>query len=250
MRLNNIYLSYIARFLCNLMFFGAVTIPYFIDWLRVDYTKIAILQTWCSILIVLLEVPTGMIADKYGRKISLALGCVVCAAAMLIYGITQTYWHLFIAEFAFAVGFTLMSGADKALLYDSLVEQRKEKGASHYLSRLEAAGTLGIVIGMPLGSLFVGSGIIGYPSSLPATFLITVPVLIVAGIVYLMMQEPRRKKMTGNFLKGDQGDDAPEEAPCAARVHTEHRTDIRRDVLYLLAVPAIITAGRDQRVPT
>lgn len=201
MRLNNIHLSYLARFLCNLMFFGAVTIPYFIDWLHVDYIKIAILQTWCSIWIVLLEVPTGFVADKYGRKISLALGCIVCAAAMLIYGLTQTYWHLFIAEFAFAVGFTLISGADKAILYDSLVEQKKTKDASDYLSRLEAAGTLGIVIGMPLGSLFAGSGIIEYPRSLPATFLITAAVLIIAGIVYLTMREPRRKNIEGNFLR-------------------------------------------------
>ena len=117
----NILKAYAASFLKNLQFFGPISVPYFLDWLRVDYTRMFILQAWFLFWVFILEVPTGVVADKFGRKMSVAIGCLLFAADMLFFGLSRNYYLLFAAEFLGAVGMTLISGADQALLYDSLV---------------------------------------------------------------------------------------------------------------------------------
>jgi hypothetical protein len=77
MTLSNIHKSYFAGLSKNLHFFGAITIPFFIDWLKVDYTKAFVLQAWFVFWLFVLEIPTGVIADKFGRTISVGLGCLL-----------------------------------------------------------------------------------------------------------------------------------------------------------------------------
>jgi len=115
MRRGNILKAYTAAFLKNLQFFGPISVPYFLDWLRVDYTRMFILQAWFLFWVFVLEIPTGVVADKFGRKISVALGCVLFAADMLFFGLSRNYYLLFAAEFLGAVGMTLICFADGAL---------------------------------------------------------------------------------------------------------------------------------------
>ena len=201
MLFNNIHKSYVARFLQDLQFFGAITIPYFIDWLQIDYTRIFILQAWFVIWVVLLEIPTGIVADKYGRRVSLSIGVLLFGMDLLIFGFTRNYYVLYLAEFLGAIGFTLISGADKALLYDSLLAMNKQDEGKYYLSRYEAAGTFGILLSFPLGSLIAGSAYIVYPCSLAITFILSGIFSLLAVIFYLLMNEPERVKPTENFVK-------------------------------------------------
>ncbi|MBN1156656.1 MFS transporter [Candidatus Woesearchaeota archaeon] len=199
--MNNVHRSYIATFLRNLSFFGAVAVPYFLDWLTVDYTKIFILEAWFVLWIVLLEIPTGIVADKYGRKVSLALGSLTLGIDYLMFGIFRNYYLMFLAEFIGAIGISLISGADKALLYDSLIELGKKKKAKYYLSRYEASGILGISLSLPLGSIIAGSSLISYPGSLAMTFILSGFFSILAIFFHLAMKEPKRKMPTENFVK-------------------------------------------------
>jgi MFS family permease len=127
----NIVLAYVAAFLKNLQFFGPLAVPFFLDWLRVDYTRLFLLQAWFLFWVFALEIPTGVVADKWGRTISVGAGCVLFAVDMLTFGFARHYGVLFVAEFLGAVGMTLMSGAEQALLYDSLVELKREARARH-----------------------------------------------------------------------------------------------------------------------
>ena len=111
-----IYAAYAGSFLKNLQFFGAVAVPFFIDWLRVDYTRMFLLQAWFLLWIFALEIPTGVIADRLGRKISVGLGCLLLAADLLVFGLVRRYEVFFLGEFLGAVGMTLISGAEQALL--------------------------------------------------------------------------------------------------------------------------------------
>ena len=74
----------------------------------------------------MLEIPTGVIADRFGRKTSMILGSLVLSIAALIYGSIPHFYNFLFSEFLFAVGITLISGADKAILYDSLKENNQE----------------------------------------------------------------------------------------------------------------------------
>jgi len=70
----------------------------------------------------LLEIPTGTVADFLGRKVSLILGCMIGAVGVLIYASYPRFLVFLLAEVILAVSYTLISGADEALVYDSLKE--------------------------------------------------------------------------------------------------------------------------------
>jgi len=195
----NIRKAYVAVFLKNLQFFGPISVPYFLDWLRVDYTRMFILQAWFLFWVFALEIPTGVIADKFGRKVSVALGCLLFAAAMLFFGLSRSYNLLFLAEFLGAVGMTFISGADQALFYDSLIMIKEQDRARLYFSRYEAAGTLGLLVSFPIGSTIASLG--NYPHQLPITFLISAAAAVAAAAAYTWMGEPPRSKPKEGFLR-------------------------------------------------
>lgn len=195
----NILKAYAASFMKNLQFFGPISVPYFLDWLRVDYTRMFMLQAWFLFWVFILEVPTGVVADKFGRKMSVAIGCLLFAADMLFFGLSRNYYLLFAAEFLGAVGMTLISGADQALLYDSLVALRVQERARFYFSRYEAAGTLGLLIAFPIGSWI--AGLRNYPSLLPVPFALTTLSAVLAAGMFFSMREPPRAKPKEHFLK-------------------------------------------------
>jgi MFS family permease len=195
----NIRKAYAASFLKNLQFFGSISVPYFLDWLRVDYTRMFILQAWFLFWVFILEIPTGVVADKFGRKVSVALGCLLFAADLLFFGLSRNYYLLFLAEFLGAVGMTFISGADQALFYDSLIEIKEQNRARFHFSRYEAAGTLGLLISFPIGSTIAGLG--DYPRLLPITFFISAVAVLAAAGAYAWMREPPRSKPKEGFLR-------------------------------------------------
>ncbi len=195
----NIRKAYFAAFLKNLQFFGPISVPFFIDWLRVDYTRMFILQAWFLFWVFALEIPTGVVADKFGRKVSVALGCLLFGADMLFFGLSHNYYLLFLGEFLGAVGMTFISGADQALLYDSLIEIGEQDNARYFFSRYEAAGTLGLLISFPIGSTIAGMG--DYPNQLPTTFLFSAVAAVTSALAYTWMSEPRRAKPKEGFIR-------------------------------------------------
>jgi MFS family permease len=198
---SNIWKMYLLNFLRHLQFFGAVIVPFFLDWARISYMRIFLLQAFFTFWAFILEIPTGFIADKYGRKISLALGGLITAIGFSLYGLVNNYWVFLLAEFICAFGYTLVSGADKALLYDSLLKTKKQENSKVVLSRYESAGTLGILIGLPVGSLIVGSNILPYPKTLPLTLLISAVFFLLTFFVAITLKEPARKEKVKEFIE-------------------------------------------------
>lgn len=199
MKLSNVQKSYAASFMKNLQFFGPISVPYFLDWLKVDYTRLFILQAWFLFWVFTLEIPTGVVADKFGRKISVVLGCVLFASDMLFFGLCRNYYLLFAGEFLGAVGMTLISGADQALLYDSLIVMGVQDRARFYFSRYEAAGTLGLLVSFPIGSSV--AGLRNYPDLLPVTFTMTALSAVLAAGLYFWMHEPPRTRPNEGFIR-------------------------------------------------
>ena len=157
-----------------------------------------ILQAWFLFWVFVLEVPTGVVADKFGRKISVALGCLLFAADMLFFGLSRNYYLLFLGEFLGAVGMTFISGADQALFYESLIVIGEQDRARSFFSRYEAAGTLGLLVSFPIGSTIAGMG--DYPRLLPMTFLLSAAAAVTATCAYAWICEPPRSKPKEGFI--------------------------------------------------
>lgn len=117
---------------------------------------IYILQGIFSIAMVLAEVPAGMIADRLGKKASLVLSMTILIIAYIIYGSGRSFSVFLIAELLSALGSSLVSGADSALLYDSLKEMSRENEYQKIEGRARAVQMLTFA-GCNLIGGFVGS---------------------------------------------------------------------------------------------
>jgi MFS family permease len=102
----------------------------------------------------LLEVPTGAIADIFGRRKSVILGCLILSLSFLIYFLSTNFWLFALAEIIGALGATCLSGALEAWMVDSLkfhgyvddLEKIYEKEGSYRL--------VGVIIGSLSGAYF------------------------------------------------------------------------------------------------
>lgn len=134
------------RLLFWMHFFAAVMIPFFTEWGGLKLSEVLFLNSWFMLWNFLLEVPTGTVADFLGRRASLMAGSAIAAAAALLY-VSKPDFHVFLAaEVLFAAAFTLHSGADEALAYDSLKASGLESGAKRTLAALESFKLGGIVV--------------------------------------------------------------------------------------------------------
>lgn len=143
---------YLFCFLSSFGFFSATLIPFYTEWARINLAQVQILQSWFMFWIFFLEVPTGAVADYVGRKYSMALGIFIMAAATLVYGSIPHFDVFLLGEFLFAIGVSLISGADTALLYDALKEAGKEKESKAIFGKAHSADLFGMFLGALLGS--------------------------------------------------------------------------------------------------
>lgn len=151
--MNRINRNYAYAFFKDFAFFSAVLVPFFTMWGGISLFQVQLLQSWFSLWVFILEVPTGAVADKIGRKHSIALGSLIVALAVLIYGSLPRFEIFLLSEFLFAIGYAFTSGADQALLYDTLKEEGRENESKKILGKAESWHLLGILAAAPFGSI-------------------------------------------------------------------------------------------------
>lgn len=81
---------------------------------------ILVLKSIYSVAIVMFEIPSGYCADVLGRKKTLLMGSILGALGFVIYSMNQAYAGFVVAEIILGLGQGFISGADSAMLYDSL----------------------------------------------------------------------------------------------------------------------------------
>ena len=188
---NNTLLLYSYSFFKSLHFFGSLSIVFYLNRLEMSYTWMFALETIFSVFLFLFEIPTGIIADKFGRKTSLILGSGFFGFSFIILGITRNIPVLIFIQVLGALGMSLISGADKALIYENAKFQNKSpEEISAIVSRFNAFETLAMLIAFPLGSLFVSSGVMEYISAIGFVFVATGIAMLIASVLIFFVKEP------------------------------------------------------------
>ena len=122
----NIKTYYFYSTFAELLILGPILVLFLITK-GLSFTEIMVLQSISAIAVVLFEVPTGAVADKIGRKESILLGAVLWAISLGVYIVGKSFPMFILAEVIFSLGATFKSGADNALIYDSLKVMGREK---------------------------------------------------------------------------------------------------------------------------
>ncbi|WP_082651733.1 MFS transporter [Gorillibacterium timonense] len=110
----------------------------------------------CEILyaagVVLLEIPSGAAADRYGRKPLIVAGAFLAMLEMALLLGAHRFWHFAALVLIAAVAKACTSGALNALLYDTLAASSRQKEFEGILGRMNACGILAAVMAALGGS--------------------------------------------------------------------------------------------------
>ncbi|MCF8227234.1 MAG: MFS transporter [Bacteroidales bacterium] len=123
------------------MLYMPIVVPFY-ESNNLTMKDIMVLQAVYSVAIVILEIPSGYLADVWGRKRTLVLGSIMGVTGFSIYGISHGFAGFLIAEIILGIGQSCVSGADSAMLYDSLLEIKQEKKYSRFEGRITSLGNL------------------------------------------------------------------------------------------------------------
>lgn len=97
-----------------------IWVLYLLQERGVTLGQVLLFESVFAAITVAAEVPTGMVADRFGRRLSLLASGLLTALGLTLFGLAESFELLLLAFALFGVGLSLMSGADDAMLFDSL----------------------------------------------------------------------------------------------------------------------------------
>ena len=153
----NVRLFMAFRILFNIRFYYPVFMVMFLRY-GITLEQFGLLNAAWAIVIVLLEVPSGALADLVGRKALLVAAAVMMALEMLLLAIVppESAWvlpALLLNRVLSGAAEAFASGADEALAFDSLKAAGREGDWPRVLERLMQFGGLATIVAMITGSL-------------------------------------------------------------------------------------------------
>ncbi len=187
-------------YVLNFFMMFLVTIPIIVPYWKqfgLNLKEVYQLQAIFGFMMILLDVPAGYISDLFGRKKCLILvGCFNALTYFLLLN-GKVFWHFALFEISAAIGFSLYSGCDVALLYDSLdalhVDNEVEKinRSKSFLGKRIFYSQAGEAVGSFLGGILAI-----YSLRLPA--MVNAVTAWIPLMIALTIVEPPRKTFESN----------------------------------------------------
>jgi predicted MFS family arabinose efflux permease len=142
-----------------------------------------------SALMLLIETPSGILADRWSRKGVLMLSSLALVISSIICGLSNDVFMYIIGALGWGVYYALYTGTYDSIIYDTLVEETGEsKGFEKYLGRLKVIESVSLVAGSLVG------GLVSQLFGLQAAFLWTVPIALASMIALWAFREPQLHK--------------------------------------------------------
>ncbi len=115
-------LGAVSSFAYGLIF--TVLAVYYVQTVGMNPLQLVLVGTLLELTVLLLEVPTGIVADLYSRRLSVIVGYVLIGLCYVGQGLIPVYAVILVAEFVRGVGETFISGAAAAWIADEVGEGR------------------------------------------------------------------------------------------------------------------------------
>ncbi|ADP84594.1 MFS transporter [Pseudofrankia inefficax] len=187
---------------------------------------VAIMAAAYAAVVPLLEVPSGILADRWSRSRLMVCASVALLLSTVLGGLSRNVPTYIAAAMILGVYFALSSGTVDSIVYDAVME---ETGSSD-----EYETWIGRVNMVESGSLVIsalGGGLIAGWTSARVTYFATLPFVAASAVAFLRFTEPRLHR-------------AAEPVPLRSQVAVTYRTMIRmpkvRQVMLLSALTAML----------
>ncbi len=189
----NIVKYYIWRFVNGFYFIYALQAIYLLSK-GITILQLGLFASATTLCITALEIPTGFIADKFSRRLSVSLGFFTSGIAFIGLIFVSNMYGLFLISFLMGLAGALKSGATESLIYDELKFSAKE---SDYLKVSSRGTTLGTIAGA-LASL-VGPVLYVINASIP--FILTAVPHLFLGFYILSFDEQKISQEVSREVK-------------------------------------------------
>lgn len=140
------------------------------------------------------EIPTGAIADIFGKKWAVSLAFLISGIGNLIMAFAPSYSVLLVSVITMTFGGAFYSGSLEALVYDSLIEENKVSAYKKVVGRMTTMQNLGMAL----------AGIVGgflYQINISLPFLMVSVAYAIGLIVSFQLEEPKVDSQTYSWKK-------------------------------------------------
>ncbi len=138
------------------LIFQLIVTIYVVYYARIaglDALQIVLVGTVFEGTIFLFEIPTGVVADVYSRRLSIIVGAALTGIGLLIEGLLPTFGAILLAEVIAGIGATFLSGATEAWIADEIGEARAGSAFVRAAQVKQIAGIAGIILSAALASV-------------------------------------------------------------------------------------------------
>jgi MFS family permease len=164
----------------------AIWVVYLTEFRDLTLAQVGILEGFFWVAALLAEIPTGAFADRYGRRLTFAVGAAVEGTGILVFALASGFGILLASYVLWSLGIAFATGNDSAFLYDSLAAEGQETDYTRRAGRKSALA----MVSMMAGSI-AGSAIAAAYTLQTAILLAAVPYALAIPVA-LRMQEPPR----------------------------------------------------------
>jgi MFS family permease len=175
--------------------------------------SIGVMAAVYAVVVPLIEVPSGVLADRWSRRGVLVLASVAAILSVVIGGLSQNVATYLVAAFFLGVFFAMQSGTFESIVYDTMLEELGDSDAFE-----QTMGRVRLVESAALVASALAGGAIAEVAPLRVTYLLTAPLLLASCLVLLRFREPRLHK-------------AEEAEPLRRQIATTYRTILERGPL-------------------
>lgn len=141
--------------------------------------QLVLVGTTLEVSAFLFEIPTGVVADVYSRRLSIIVGYVLMGLGFLLEGFFPAFLPILLAQVIWGLGYTFTSGATQAWISDEVGEEK----ANQLFMRATRVGLVASLLGMGFAML-VGANNVALPIRFGA-----VGVLLIGFVLVFIMPE-------------------------------------------------------------
>lgn len=146
-----------------------VTMVYQIEIVHLNPLQLILVGTTLELACFIFEIPTGIVADVYSRKLSIVIGGVLTGVGFILEGSISSFIFILVAQIVWGLGSTFISGSLEAWI----AEEEKNKDLDEIYIKGAQAGQIGAFIGIVLSTVI-------------ANFSVRLPI-IVSGVLFIIL---------------------------------------------------------------
>lgn len=214
---------YAAAFLQNVALWVPIEKLFMTD-IGFDATAIGVMAAVYAVVVPMLEIPSGILADRWSRRGVLLIAVGALAVSVAIGGLSRNVPTYLVAALFLGVFFAMQSGTFDSIIYDTVLE---ETGASDAFEK--AIGRLRAVESVALVAGALAGGALAEVLPLRWTYFLTVPLVLASALAVLALREPHLHQ-------------TEEPLSLRSQVSSTYRTLLQRGTLRPVIALIVLTA--------